>query len=497
MHSQLETLRTRLGELADIRAAIALLEWDQETYMPPKGSTARGKQVATLSAIAHRFFTAPELGDLLNELASAELGADDAALVSEALYDYKRATCLPESLVQEFAQEQSRAYHAWVKARQESSFNLFQPHLEKLLDMLKQKADLWGYEDSPYDALLENFERGMTAAKLRPLFSKLADEQSALVKRIGAAPRQPDLSWVGQEWNEQAQWDFTLRILADMGFDADAGRQDRSVHPFTTSFDVQDVRVTTRLDPRDPFSVISGSMHEGGHALFEQGFLEKDRRTLLAESPSLGIHESQSRLWENQIGRSLPFWRHYAPLLQRQFPGQLDAITAEQIYAAVNHVRPSLIRVEADECTYNLHIIVRFEIEVDLIEGRIGVGDVPEIWNEKMKTYLGIDVPDDARGCLQDIHWSHGAMGYFPTYALGNLYAAQLFDAAEKQIPDLWAEVESGNFSALLAWLRKNVHQHGRRKTAEEIVRDATGTEPDAGPYLRYLEKKYSGLYRL
>lgn len=496
MPSSMEILREKLGEVADIRNAVALLQWDQETYMPPKGATARGHQLATLSALEHRLFTAPELGALLRELSSKTAG-DDAKMVAEALYDYERAVKLPESFVHEFAQEQSRAYEAWVKAREASDWKQFEPHMEKLLDLLKRKADLMGYEGSPYNALLEDFERGMTAEQLTPLFANLAARQSALVKRIVESGNAPDVEWLEADWDEDAQWQFSMRVLQDMGYDFDAGRQDKSVHPFTTTFDIEDVRVTTRLSPRELFTALSSSIHEGGHALYEQGFPLEDRRTPLANAPSLGIHESQSRMWENLIGQSLPFWKHYARILRAYFPNKLDDVTPEMLYAAVNRVEPSLIRVDADECTYNLHIVLRFELELALIEGRLNVRDIPEAWNEKMRQYLGLTPPDDALGCLQDIHWSHGAMGYFPTYALGNLYSAQLFEAMSAELPELWTQVENGRFDAILGWLREKVHRFGRRKTAVEIVTEATGKAPSAEPYLSYLETKYSGLYRL
>lgn len=499
MSSKMDEFRTRIGEISDLRATIALLQWDQEVYMPPKAAPARGFQLATLSALAHRLFTDPELGRLLHELRDRgdALGADDAKLVSETLYDYERAVKLPESFVHEFAQEQSRAYEAWVKARKASYWSAFRPHLEKLLGLLRQKADLLGYEGSPYNALLEDYERGMTAEQLRPLFRDLAARQSDLVDRVAKSPEQPDTAWLDRDWDVDRQWALTLRVLEDMGYDFEAGRQDKSVHPFTTNFDIQDVRVTTRVNPKELFSALTGSMHEGGHALYEQGFALDDRRTPLAQAPSLGIHESQSRMWENMIGRSLPFWRRYAPVLRDHFPDALASVTPEMIYRAINKVEPSFIRVEADECTYNLHIILRFELEVALLEGDMAVADVPEAWNAKMRKYLGIVPPDDARGCLQDIHWSHGYFGYFPTYALGNLYASQLFERILEDLPDLWTRVEAGEFAPLLGWLREHVHRYGRRRTAVEIIEQATGRAPTAEPYLRYLETKYGELYKL
>lgn len=494
-----ELLKERVGEVIDLRAAIALLQWDQEVNMPPKAAEARGRQLATLSAIAHERFTSADMGALVAEAASEAktLDYDARRLVEETAHDYEKATRLPTAFVEKLAGAESAAYEAWTRARKESDFGLFKPHLAGIVELLRQKADYFGYQDSPYDALLDEYERGMTTKAVREVFAELAVEQSKLVAAIAKSSVQPDVAWIDQDYDEQAQWDFTLRVLRDMGYDFDAGRQDKSVHPFTTNFDLYDVRVTTRMDPRDPFSALTGSMHEGGHALYEQGFRPEDRRTLLAEGVSLGIHESQSRMWENMIGRSLPFWRHYHHEFVRLHAPRLDQRTPEDLYRAINRVEPSFIRVEADECTYNLHIILRFEIEVDLIEGRLRVDEVPECWNAKVKQYLGLDVPNDAKGCLQDIHWSHGAMGYFPTYALGNLYAAQLFEQIQRDLPGLWADVERGDFAPLLGWLREHVHQYGRRLLPGELIEKATGAKPTAEPYLNYLRKKYGALYGL
>ena len=492
-------LRERLGEYVDLRHAGALLHWDQEVFMPPKGAEARGRQLATLSGLAHRFFTAPETGDLLKALEDRRdsLDPDAAKLVEVASYDYGRATRLPEAFVREFAEEQSKAYHVWVKARKESDFRQFEPNLARIVELNRRKADYMGYEGTPYNALLEDYERGVTAETIAPIFETLAREQRDLVQRITNASQRPRAPWLKRDWSEDAQWAFSIRILEDIGYDMEAGRQDRSVHPFTTAFDVNDVRITTRLAKDDPFSGLMGSLHEGGHALYEQGYSAKDWRTPLAGPVSLGIHESQSRMWENCVGRSLPFWERYAPVMREYFPEALEGVGAEQIYAAVNTVEPSLIRVEADECTYNLHIILRFEIERALIEGELAVADVPAAWNGKVSDFLGLETPDDARGCLQDIHWSHGAMGYFPTYALGNLYAAQILERILEELPGLWDHVRAGEFQPLLQWLRARIHQQGRRYTAAEMIAEVTGKPPESGPFLRYLAEKYTPLYGL
>ncbi|NUM52575.1 MAG: carboxypeptidase M32 [Candidatus Hydrogenedentes bacterium] len=490
-------LRERINAVADINSALALLQWDQEVFMPPKGASARGMQLATLSALAHREFTSAETGKLLDECetVAGSLPEPDEHLVAVARYDYERARKLPEKFVHEFAKETSAAYVAWVKARETSDFAQFQPHLERLIDLSRRKAEFLGYIGSPYNALLEDFERGMTAEQLKTDFANLAERQSRLVERVLASPRRPDASWMTGQWDVQAQWDFGMRVLRDLGYDLDAGRQDKSVHPFSTIFAIDDVRITTRFSNDEFFSSLMGTIHECGHALYMQGHSKEDARTPLADGASLGMHESQSRMWENIIGRSLPFWKHYTPILREHHKGRLDEVTPEQIYAAINKVEPSLIRVEADECTYNLHIIVRFEIEVALIEGDLRAQDVPEVWNATIKRYLGLDVPDDAHGCLQDIHWSHGAFAYFPTYALGNLYAAQLFEKIERDLPGLWGRVESGDFAPLLAWLRENVHRHGRRKLATDLLREITGNAPTSEPFLAYLERKYGELY--
>ncbi|MDP8246105.1 MAG: carboxypeptidase M32 [Candidatus Hinthialibacter antarcticus] len=493
--NKLNDLRRRIGEIKDISASLSVLHWDQEVFMPPKAAAGRGQQLSTLSSIAHRMATDDELGALLEDLDQAGLEGDDATLVSETLHDYKREKKLPESFVREFSLLQSQAYEAWVKARKDSNFPTFQPLLEKVVDKLKQRADLMGYEGSPYNALLEDYERGMTAEALKPIFADLAQRQSAIVERIANAPSQPDVKWLDQTWDADKQWDVSMQVIRDLGYDLDAGRMDKSVHPFTTDFGQRDVRITTRVSDEEPFSCLTGAIHEAGHALYEQGFRDEDERTTLAEAISLGIHESQSRMWENLIGRSLPFWKRYAPLMQRAFPNELKGICAEQMCAAINQVQPTFIRVEADECTYNLHVVLRFELELDLIEGRLAVKDIPDAWNAKIKDYLGLDVTDDAMGCLQDIHWSHGSMGYFPTYALGNLYASQMFETIEKDIPDLWSHVEQGEFAPLLTWLRENVHRVGRRMTAPQLIKHITGDDLSSEPFIRYLNKKFAGLY--
>lgn len=496
--SAFEELDARMRDVGNLRAAAAVLEWDQEVYMPSAGAAARGRQLATLNAHAHDLFAASEVGDLISRAReTGDLTSDQSNLLDEIAYDYNREVRIPADFVRRFSEARSAAYQSWITARGRSDFALFLQPLETLIGLCREKAEYLGYEASPYDALLEDYERGMTVARLKPVFELLARRQSDMVARIGAAAATEEPPWLRQRWDTARQWEFTERVLRDMGFDFNAGRQDRSAHPFTTNFSIHDVRITTRLSEDDFFSALFSSVHEGGHALYEQGFREEDEGTVLASAPSLGIHESQSRLWENVIGRSLPFWRHYLPTLRKIYPGLLDRVAAEDIFKAANRVAPSLIRVEADECTYNLHVILRFELELALIEGTLEAADIPGAWNDKIKHYLGLEVPDDARGCLQDIHWSHGAFGYFPTYALGNLYAAQLLAAMQREIPDLWDGIGQGSFGACLNWLREKVHRIGRRKTTVEIVREAVGAEVGPDAFLDYLESKYASLYNL
>ena len=498
-NSQITDLKEKLAAISDVNAARSLLSWDQQTYMPPKAAAARGSQLSTLSAISHRMSTSKELGKLLNSLNDdrGNLETDEWLLVRETLRDYEKSTKLPEDFVQEMSETTSAAFQAWMKARQDSDFNTFQPFLEKIITLNIRKAEYLGFEETPYDALLDLYEPDMTTKQVTEIFDELAPKQSALVEKIVNSPHQPDTSWLDQDWDEDAQVAFTKRVIAELNFDLEAGRQDFAAHPFCTSFDLYDVRLTTRVSKSDLFSCLMASIHECGHGLYEQGFLPNDRKTTLGHAISLGVHESQSRMWENMIGRSLPFWKHYAEPFKKMFPGKMDALDAEKIHGAINRVERSFIRVEADECTYNLHVIMRYEIERDMLEGKLAAKDVPEAWNAKIKEYLGLDVPNDTLGCLQDVHWSYGSMGYFPTYSLGNLYAAQMFEKIEADLPDLWDDIGQGNFLPLLTWLRANVHEVGRRRKAIELVQDITGSEPSCDAYLNYLQKKYGALYQV
>lgn len=489
---------TRMAELADINGAAALLSWDQETYMPKGAQEARGTQMSTLSAIAHQKFTQPEMGALLADLqgSAAPEDADQRLMVERVAWDFARATRVPESLVRETAKAQSDSVAAWCEARPANDFGKFLPYLERLLDLERQHADcLKAPGQSRYDALFEGYERGGTAESVEAVFRQLRAAIVPLLQRINDSPRPVSTACLEQRFDPEKQWDFGVSILKAMGFDFNTGRQDRSAHPFTSGTHATDVRITTRIFEENLTSGIFSSIHEGGHALYEQGIAPEDWRTPLGSSISLGIHESQSRLWENLVGRGLPFWTHFYPLLRESFSKQLGQVSLTEFHRAINAVRPSLIRVEADEVTYSLHIILRFEIERALLEGDLAPKDLPGAWREKMREYLGIEPPDDRDGCLQDIHWAWGMFGYFPTYTLGNLYAAQFFEQALKDIPGLESHISKGELGVLREWLREKVHKVGHRRLANELARDITGQPLNAAPFIHYLEKKYSEIY--
>jgi carboxypeptidase Taq len=499
MTPKLDQLKTLLAEITDLTYAAALLGWDQQTYMPPGGAQARGNQLALLERLAHERTTSPELGKLLEELkpyvAGLDPDSDDARLVKVAARHYEKAVRVPARHVVEFAQATTLGQQAWVEARQKSDFSIFQPHLEKIVALRQEYASFFPDFEHPYDALLDDFEPNMKTADVKAIFDGLRPKQVALIKAIAARP-QVDDSFLHQPFDEQKQWDFGVEVITQFGYDWKRGRQDKAAHPFTTEFSVNDVRITTRLDPTFLNPMLFGTMHECGHALYGQGAAPELERTGLAEGASLAVHESQSRMWENLVGRSLPMWEHFYSRLQEVFP-QLAGVSLEKFYQGINKVEPSLIRVEADEATYNLHIMLRLEIEIALLEGKVAVKDLPALWNAKMQEYLGVTPPNDAEGVLQDVHWSGGMIGYFSTYALGNLISAQLWEKINQDLPDLADQIRAGKFESLLAWLREKIHRHGCKFEPQELVQKVTGSKIDPAPYVRYLTKKYGEIYGL
>ncbi len=500
MNQKLAQLKTILAEISDIKGAADLLSWDQQTYMPPGGAEARGNQLGTLQRLAHERQTSSELGNLLTELkpfaATLDPDSDDARLVKVVARDYEKATRVPSEWVVEFAQVTTLAQQAWMEARAKSDFPMFSPHLEKIVELGHRYISFFPKADHPYDILLDNFEPGMKTADVKAIFDALRPKQVELIKAIAQKP-QVDDSFLHQAFDEKKQWDFGVDIITKFGYDWNCGRQDKAAHPFTTGFSNHDVRITTRVAPNFLNSMIFSTMHECGHALYGLGSPDALERITLDGGASLAVHESQSRMWENLVGRSLPFWEHFYPRLQETFPSQLGNVPLEKFYQGINKVQPSLIRVEADEATYNLHIMLRLEIEIALMESKLAIKDLPEVWNTKMQEYLGVVPPDDARGVLQDIHWFSGYMGYFSTYALGNLVSAQLWEVINRAIPDLPEQIRQGKFDALLGWLREKIHRHGRKFEPQELVQKVTGSKIDAAPYLRYLNQKFGQIYGL
>lgn len=485
-----------IRELNTVRTVESLLDWDQETGMPPRAAEDRANQMSLLAGLSHEKLTSDELGAALEKLERNGAASDPARAtnVREVRREFDRALKLPKALVQEIAHAVALSKPAWMSARKESNFANFAPHLEKLLELKRQVADRIGWKTEPYDALMDEYEPGAIAADVQRVFEQVKAELVPLVQAIAAAPRQPDLSILERFCPAEAQAAFNRRVAEALGFDFDAGRIDTSVHPFCSGLSPCDVRLTTRYDDRYMPMSLFGVMHEAGHGLYEQGFDAIHTHTPMAQAVSLGIHESQSRMWENQVGRSRAFWRHFFPALQAAFPSLKD-VAVDAWYFAINSVRPSLIRVESDEVTYGLHIMLRFDLERRMLKREIAVRDVPEAWNAGMKSLLGVSPPNDAQGCLQDIHWSQGTFGYFPTYALGNLYAAQFFDAARSQLKDLDGQIERGELRPLREWLRENIHRHGKRYRARELVNVVTGNELSHEPFVHYLKAKFKPLY--
>ncbi len=500
MSEKFEKLKKLIAEVADLNAAQAVLGWDQQTYMPPGGAEARGHQLATLGSLTHQKFTSEEIGKLIDELktefAAADPDSDDARYLKVLSKDYDEATKVPSEYVAKFAQLTARGHESWAKARAESDFSIFQSDLEEIVEMRKEYVSFFPPKDHPYDTLLDQFEPGMKTAEVQEIFGRMRVKQVELLKAIADAP-QVDDSFMHVNYPEKQQWDFGVEVATKFGYDWQRGRQDKSVHPFTTSFGVNDVRITTRFMEDFLPSALFGTMHEAGHGLYELGVNQAYERTPLNGGASLGVHESQSRMWENLVGRSIPFWDHFYPRLQEVFPAQLGNVDVKSFYKGINKVEPSLIRVEADEATYNMHIMLRLELEIAMIEGSVDVKDLPALWNAKFEEYLGITPPNDAQGVLQDIHWSFGGLGYFSTYALGNLISVQLWEKINEAIPDLDDQIRQGKFDALLNWLRENVHTHGRKYEPQELVKKVTGSKITPEPYLRYLENKYSDIYGL
>ncbi len=499
----MKQLKEILLNIRKLASAESVLHWDMETYMPEGGGEYRGDVMAYLSLLTHQMATGAALRDELSrhidlksgEFVNITLSETDKRMIYLTWKDLKKQLVLPDAFVEEMSKHVSATQQVWTKARKNNDFTAFAPYLEKMIALKKREAEYYGYEENPYDALLDGFEPGMTTTRVDTLFGGLKPRLVSLVERIGNAAPIDDTP-LRQSFDTKEQWAFGLKIANAIGLDMTRARQDVSAHPFTIGFHPDDVRITTRLNDKMLLSGLFSTIHEGGHAMYEQGLPKHHFGTPLGEAASFGIHESQSRLWENMIGRSREFWDYALPILKTHFP-QLEKVAPEDWYRMINIVKPSLIRVEADEVTYSLHIMLRFDIESMMMNGTVKVMDLPGIWNEKMKEYFGITPANDGDGVLQDVHWSFGGIGYFPSYAMGNLYGAQIMERVEKDIPGLWAGVREGKFEALKTWLNRNVHEHGRYYDPEKLIETISGAPLSADPFMNYLEKKYTEIYRL
>ena len=492
-----EALIAQMRELDVIGQISGLLGWDQEVMMPPKAAAMRAEQLAWLSKEGHTRMTTPEVGELISaaesEVNGGEVEQGNIRIIRDS---YDKATKKPTEFVEEKARHTSKSIVSWTEAREKNDFSIFRDDLAKMIDMSRQLAGYLGYEDNPYDALLDLYESGLCVAKLDPLFQGLRDSSVPLIKAVSELENKPDCSWVHKHpWPKASQEALSQAISEAIGFDFQAGRRDESTHPFCGGSNPDDVRWTTRYDEKEPYGAIFGTMHETGHALYEQGRPRDLDFQPVGEANGLGVHESQSRLWENQVGRSLAFCEWSFPMWQEHFPANFEGVTPEMLWQAVNQVEASLIRVEADEATYNLHIMIRYEIEKKLINGELEVDDLADAWDDMYEEFLGVRSPTRTEGVLQDIHWSFGAFGYFPTYTLGNLYSAQLLQAAEKDIGSIDDQVRKGEFTPLLDWMRTHVHARGSILEPSDHIEEATGEQPKPDAFVAYLADKIGRLY--
>lgn len=496
MNKDYQAFVAKMQTIADVERASAVLNWDKEVNEPKKGAAVRARQVATLSGIAHEMMTADDFGELLNKLDKnrADLDEKQAKNVDLTIKKYKKIKKLSKEFVERKSRVTSATYDAWVKAKTANDYTLYRDALKEIIDVKREEAKLLGWEVHPYDALLDDYEPGYTSAQLDKLFT---DVREQLVTFAGAIRKKTPVedSFLYKFYPKQKQWDFGIFALENMGYDFEAGQQDLSTHPFTTSFGPTDVRVTTRIDEHNLGSMTWSCIHEGGHALYEQGLVMEEYGLPLCEAISLGIHESQSRLWENNVGRSHAYWKAHYAKLQAAFPANLQAVDLDTFYKGINSIAPNLIRTESDELHYHFHVLIRYELEKALLEGTLEVDHLDQVWNQKYKEYLGVEVPDANHGILQDIHWAFGLIGYFPTYSLGSFYAAQFFHQAKKDIPDLSEKIAKGENQDLLKWLREKIHVHGQFYTANELCQKITGEELNFTYFMDYVKEKYAAIY--
>ena len=491
-----EDYRSQMRKMADVGHSIAVLSWDKEVNLPKDGANLRSQQIATLSGIAHEMFTKKSFGDLLQELSTDNtLSLKEAKNIKVSYKDYLQATKFDKEFVIRRSQLVSNAYHAWLTASKENNFELYVDALTALVEIKREEAEITGYKNHPYDALLDLYEPGANVADLDILFADVRNQLVPFIKEV-KEKKQVDNSFLHLFYEKDKQWNFGIDLLKNMAYDFDKGRQDIAPHPFTITFSAQDVRVTTRMDENDFANMCWSCIHEGGHALYEQGMPIEDYGLPTGGAIGLGIHESQSRLWENHVGRSLAYWKFHYPRLQKVFPENLANISLEDFYRGINRVEANYIRTEADELHYHFHVMIRYELEKLLINKQIEVKELKSMWNEKYREYMGLDAPDDKNGVLQDVHWGHGSFGYFPTYSVGSFYAAQFYAKANNDIENLEAQLQEGDSSALLDWLRKNIHRHGRLYEAEELCIKVTGEKLNFKYFMDYARIKYKQIYK-
>jgi carboxypeptidase Taq len=500
MENTIKDFMNYVKQIKNYHEAVSTLSWDLRTGAPRKGVEQRSEVIGTLSQEAFKMSISKQMEEFLDRLtATDQHGLDPIvqATVRECKKEFDRSKKIPAELFKEYVILTSKAESVWEEAREKSDFPMFKPYLEKIVSLTKEFISYWGFNGVRYNTLLDMYEPGITVDQLDQIFTQIRKSTVPLVAAIARAPHQPDTSFLTKEYPSLKQREFSLFILQEMGYDFSAGRLDESVHPFATGLNPGDVRITTRFNPHDFRTAIFGSIHEGGHALYEQNIDPKYIGTPLCEGTSMGIHESQSRFWENIVGRSRSFWNRYYPNLTEYFPKQLNGISLDTFYRAVNHVEPSLIRVEADELTYNLHIMIRYELEKGLFDGGLEVADLPQVWNDKMRDYLGVVPTNDADGVLQDVHWAGGSFGYFPSYSLGNVYAAQFNHCIRKALPEFDQYVESGNLLPIKNWLTELIYQYGKSLEPMDILRKVTGEEINPTYLTAYLEEKYNSIYNL
>ncbi len=501
MQGKIQELKHRLQEVYDLGMSSALLGWDQATYMPTGGGPARGRQIALLQKLYQEKFTDPAIGRLLDELQpyadSLPYEDDDASIIRVTRRLYERETRVPPALIEAISIHQAASFQTWMEARPQNNFKKMVPILEKTIEFSRKYADCFpGYEHIA-DPLIDRTDYGMKASSIRAIFSTLRQQLVPIVQAITSQPPADD-TCLRQTFPRQAQWDFGMQVAKVLGYDFSRGRQDLTHHPFTTKFSLGDVRITTRVDETNLGDALFSTVHEAGHGMYEQGINPAYEGNILARGTSSGVHESQSRLWENMVGRSRKFWIYFYPQLQAAFPAQLAGVPLDTFYRAINKVKKSLIRTDADEVTYNLHIMLRFDFELRLLDGSLAVKDLPEAWHERFKSDLGITPPDDRMGCLQDVHWFDGNVGgQFQGYTLGNIMSAIWYQHALKAHPEIPDEIEQGRFSTLLGWLKENIYQHGRKFTAAELMQRITGGPMRIEPYIQYLQTKYGELYKI